>query len=155
MGSLLETVWKWTPEILRNLFRVSSASRTEAAVEQHHHEKTSSSSNVLKTVKIAQLNINSIRNKIPQVQNFVNDHVIDILELSKTKVDGIKLMNIAGFYMYRKDRSNCGGGVCLLVNDTFKVKTVNTDNVKQKLLETICLQIQVSKFKSLLVCCIY
>ena len=64
---------------------------------------------------IAELNINSIRNKFEQLVEYINKNV-DILLIVETKLDDsfpINQFHIAGYQQFRADRSSNGGGLLL------------------------------------------
>ena len=68
---------------------------------------------------IAQLNINSLRNKFDSFSQMVKDNV-DILLISETKIDSsfpTAQFNINGFTTYRRDRNINGGGIILYVRE--------------------------------------
>ena len=71
---------------------------------------------------VAQLNINSIRNKFDSLVEMVKENV-DILLISETKIDSLFPMvqfHIDGFTTYRRDRNIYRGGILLYVReDTF------------------------------------
>ena len=68
----------------------------------------------LNRVIIAQININSIRNKFDMLSTFIGDN-IDILVITETKIDNsfpTKQFLMAGFSEpYRIDRNQHGGGI--------------------------------------------
>jgi hypothetical protein len=102
--------------------------------------------------------VNAIRNKIPLVSNFVSENNLDVLCLSETKVDpSISILSIPGYVLYRKDRTNNGGGVAILIKDEFTHHGLTFDAVESNLVNTevLSIKIQVLEFKSILVTCLY
>jgi hypothetical protein len=108
-------------------------------------------------LRIGHLYVNAIRNKIPLLSNFISEHDFDILCLSETKVDpSILVMSIPGYTLYRKDRTNCGGGVAILIREEFTHHPVTFDaNSGLTNTEVLSLKVQVRKFKSILITCLY
>ena len=82
----------------------------------------------LHKIIICHLNINSIRNKIDVLANFVMGKV-DILFISESKIDcsfPTGQFTIPGFSPpYRKDRSDRGGGVLLYLRQDIPSKLLN------------------------------
>lgn len=108
-------------------------------------------------MRIGHLNVNSIRNKILLVSDFIFEHNIDILCLTETKLtDGISLIKIPGFTMVRQDRTEHGGGVAVLFRTSikFSITTAHLFSEETKL-EYITLKFQVHKLKSFSVTCVY
>ena len=81
-------------------------------------------------LKIALLNINSIRNKFHSL-SFITENNVDILLISETKLDGLfpsGQFNICGFSMpYRCDRDSMGGGLILYIRDDISTKLLKHD----------------------------
>ncbi|XP_035986406.1 uncharacterized protein LOC110369265 isoform X1 [Fundulus heteroclitus] len=69
---------------------------------------------------MALLNINGLRNKTDEIRYIIEKHKLHVLALCETKIDS-KVKDsevyIKGFRMWRKDRTNYGGGVALYVQD--------------------------------------
>ncbi len=71
---------------------------------------------------IANLNINSISNKIDQLKYIIQDN-IDILVITETKVDeSHQGLHIDGFKHFRADRNARGGGVIMYVREDIPCK---------------------------------
>ena len=72
-------------------------------------------------VIIGHLNINSIRNKF-ELLSFLIDGKVDIFLISETKIDGTfptSQFLMSGYSnVYRLDRNNKGGGICILLKIT-------------------------------------
>lgn len=76
-------------------------------------------------VRIAHININSLRNKINEVTSLLSEHKLHILAISDTHLDSsfedtelyIKDCNI-----FRNDRNRYGGGVAFYIQNHLPVK---------------------------------
>ena len=78
---------------------------------------------------IAQLNINSLRNKFDSFSQMVKDNV-DILLISETKIDSsfpTAQFNMNGFTTYRRDRNINGGGITLYVREDIPSSLLKID----------------------------
>jgi len=64
-------------------------------------------------MKIGILNINSLRNKINELEYFLNGNNFHVFSLNETKVKDINLMSISNYSLLRNDRTNRGGGVAI------------------------------------------
>ena len=76
---------------------------------------------------IGHLNINSVRNKFLSLQQTV-------LSKSETKIDDPfpdSQFFVEGFKMFRKDRTNNGGGLLLYVNENLPGKIISSYNFKE------------------------
>jgi hypothetical protein len=110
------------------------------------------------TVRIGHLNVNALTNKINLVSNLIHEHSIDVLCLTETKVDSnVTLINFPGYELVRKDRSASGGGVAILIRQEYKysLKVIDAIENSSSNLESITLQVQVRKLKSILITCLY
>ena len=68
---------------------------------------------------IAQLNINSLRNKFTSLSTIIKDNV-DISLISETKIDSsfpTAQFHIDGYAIYRRNRNKNGGGLLLYIRD--------------------------------------
>ena len=75
-------------------------------------------------LRVAHLNINSLRYKVDQVCQFLSDHRIDILGLTETHLCNDfndNELHIPHFRIFRKDRTEFGGGVALYAKEHLKV----------------------------------
>ena len=109
----------------------------------------------LHKIIICHLNINSIRNKIDVLANFVMGKV-DILFISESKIDcsfPTGQFTIPGFSPpYRKDRSDRGGGVLLYLRQDIPSKLLNhTHGPCDEDFETLFIEINLHKKKWLIV----
>ena len=69
-------------------------------------------------IKIAHVNINSIRNKFLPISNVLQKGLLDILFIQETKLDRSFPMcqfNIPGYKLYRNDYTNNAGGIMAYV----------------------------------------
>ena len=101
-------------------------------------------------VIIAQLNINSPRNKFEFLLEIVND--VDILLIVETKLDISYHMNqfrIQGFQHFRLDRSSKGGGLIMYIRDTIPAKQLTQHQIPKDF-EAIIIDINLWKVKWLL-----
>ena len=82
-----------------------------------------------KRLIIAQLNINSKRNKFDSLNEIIKDNV-DVLLISETKIDSsfpTAQFYIHGFTTYRRDRNINGGGIILYIRGDIPSTLLNTD----------------------------
>ena len=103
---------------------------------------------------ICHLNINSLKNKIFYLTNFLNDNDIDILALSETKICNAFLPTIDGYNMFHKDRTNKGGGVAIYVKNVLKATEINLDTSIQGI-ELLTINVQLNFNKSFLITSLY
>ena len=99
---------------------------------------------------IAQLNINSIRNKFTSLSNMIKDN-IDILLISETKIDSsfpTVQFHIDGYTIHRRDRNENGGGLLLYVREDVPSTLLKTDSE----IEAFYVELNVRKKKWLLYC---
>lgn len=108
-------------------------------------------------LKIAHLNIWSLRRKIDQVTVLLHDRPFDMFALSETyltcNVDDSEL-SVDGYTFYRRDRGSRGGGVALYVaNDlTHELCTTINDHVN---IEAMWVKVNVPYHKPIFVCTVY
>ena len=99
---------------------------------------------------IAQININSIRNKFDFLLPIVNNNV-DILLVSETKIDSSfpnAQFHIKGYTTYRLDRTQNGGGLLFYVKEDIPSSMLNIDMS----VEGFFIEIHVRKKKWLVGC---
>ena len=97
---------------------------------------------------IAELNINSIRNKFEQLVENIDKNV-DILLIVETKLDDsfpIKQFYIEGSQQFRLDRSSHGGGLILYVRDNIPIKQLKQFCIHDDV-EAIAIEINLWKRK--------
>ena len=99
------------------------------------------------------MNINSIRNKFEQLVYGVKGKV-DALMITETKLDDsfpTMQFNIEGYYTFRLDRNEYGGGILLYVRDDIPYKFIPMMN---STIEAFFIELNLRKTKWLL-CCTY
>lgn len=109
-----------------------------------------------KGLRIAHLNICSLRNKIDDLSVLLQDSNIDILAISETHLYASVMnsqINILGYNIFRLDRDHRGGGVAFYIQNNIPVKTI--DDLIHSPVESIWLQVHLSNVKPLLVGCCY
>ena len=103
---------------------------------------------------IAQLNINSLRNKFVFLSSQINKYV-DILLLSQTKLDDsfpTGQFSLNGYSKpYRLDRSSNGGGILLYVRDDIPSRLLPDYKIKDNL-ELFFVEVNIRKKKWLHSC---
>ena len=75
-----------------------------------------------KGMKIAHLNIRSLRNKRDEFGQFLHNCPYDVMSLSETWLDKDichNLVSIEGYKLERKDRNLCGGGVGCYIREIY------------------------------------
>ena len=116
------------------------------------------SSNNLKNIRlknpnrlvIAQININSLRNKFDLLVQIISNNV-DILLVSETKIDSSfpnAQFYIAGYNVYRRDRNLNGGGILLYVKEDIPSNSLSINTS----FETFFIEINIRKKKWLIGC---
>ena len=101
-------------------------------------------------LKIAQLNINSLRYKFDSLVEILHSN-INILLISETKIDSsfpTAQFKIEGYTTHRLDRNSNGGGILLFGREDIPSTLLNTE----LLIEGFCTEIKIRKKKLLLVC---
>ena len=98
---------------------------------------------------IAQLNINSLRNKFDSLARMLHNN-LDILLISETKIDSsfpTAQFQIEGYTTYRLDRNANGGGILLYIREDIPSTLLNFDMS----IESFFIEINIRKKKWLLV----
>ena len=105
---------------------------------------------------MAQININSIRNKFETLISLVTSD-IDILMISETKIDEsfpLSQFMIDGFPMpYRRDRNTHAGGILVYFRNNITAKLLKLENPSLDI-EAVFIEINI-KSKKWLLCCTY
>ena len=99
---------------------------------------------------IAQLNINSLRNKFDSLVRMLHNN-LDILLIYETKIDSsfpIAQFQIEAYTTYRLDRNTNGGGKLLYIREDIPSTLLNSDMS----IESFSIEINIRKKKWLLVC---
>ena len=83
-----------------------------------------------KPLKIIQININGVRNKIEELKLFIKEESADIITIQESKLTkSIKTPNIQQYTAIRKDRQdNKGGGLIIYLNNSLKFTEVQIPN---------------------------
>ena len=100
---------------------------------------------------IAQLNINSIRNKFEPLQELIKEN-IDILVITESKIDSSFPFNqfeIEGYSQFRLDKSSTSGGVIIYVREDIPCRELKDDQIGKNI-QGIFLEINLRKSKWLL-----
>ena len=101
---------------------------------------------------IAQLNINSLRNKFASLSTMIKDYV-DLLLISETKIDSsfpTAQFHIDGYTIHRRNRDENGDSLLLYVREDVPSALLKTDSE----IEAFYVELTVRKKKWLL-CCSY
>ena len=107
-------------------------------------------------LRIAHININSLRNKIVEVSNLLCKYNLHILAISETHLDfsfDDTEQYIEGYNIYRNDRDRFGGGVAFYIQDHLPTQ-IRTDMMKYDI-EILWLQVHLPHRKSILLGCCY
>lgn len=67
-----------------------------------------------RTIRICYWNADGIKDKIPELQNFLIDKQIDIMLLQETKLNPNNKLRILNYEVYRRDRVTHRGGVAII-----------------------------------------
>ena len=116
-----------------------------------------------KWFKIAHLNSQSLRcrSHFTEVRELANKNDFDTLSISETWFDSSVSnanVNQEGYKIYRLDRVNkTGGGVCAYIKSDIKVKQLKelSGISRDSGIHQLCLQVQIAKRKSLVICIAY
>ena len=106
-------------------------------------------------LKIAFLNIVSLRKHRRELEIVLKDNDIDIIGLSETRLDETVRdsdVNINGYNIYRNDRNTNGGGVAIYVKESLSEPTLK---IKSDKLELVALEFTPNHAKPFLVMCWY
>ena len=74
--------------------------------------------------KILQWNINGCRGKLPKLEELIKDVKPKILVLQETKIADDKPLNIKNYKLYRKGRTNHGGGICTAIHESLPSQVI-------------------------------
>lgn len=113
-------------------------------------------------LSIIHLNCRSLLAHFNNIENYLLSlkNTFDIIALSETWLkdsQDIKQFNMDGFTIYSNPRKHkCGGGVAIYVNENFDCNlNVDLTSCIENCMESIAVEIKLSRDKSLLVQCIY
>ena len=83
-------------------------------------------------LKILQLNINGIKNKLTELTNFIYNHNIKVVVLQETKLSpNSNTPSIPNFTLIRRDREKEGGGLAIFIHKSIQftdIPNIHTDN---------------------------
>ena len=80
----------------------------------------------LNQLKIAHLNIQSVKNKIEELKNYLIINNIDIISLNETMLKSKNIFKINNYNCVRCDRKHKrGGGVCLLIHKSIDYNVID------------------------------
>ena len=103
-----------------------------------------------KRLTIAQLNINSLRNKFDSLVRMLHN-ILDILLISETKIDSsfpTAQFQIEGYTTYSLDRNANGGGILLFIREELPSTLLNSDMS----IENFFIEVNIRKKKCFLFC---
>ena len=109
-----------------------------------------------KGLKIAHVNICSLRNKVQDIDNLLTTDTIHILAISETHLDNTfddATVEIQEYSIYRKDRDLYGGGVAMYIQSHIPVKLRN--DLMSCDVEMLWLQVHLPHLKPILLGCCY
>ena len=114
-----------------------------------------------RAIKYLYFNARSINNKIEDLHGLLegklfSNKTFDIIAISETWLNDSHpnslLTNAMHYNVYRKDRSNRGGGVCLMVNDILSCSRVNIDDAYSHL-EILAVDMSLLRVKIRIIVC--
>ena len=109
-----------------------------------------------KGLKVAHLNICSLRNKVQDISQIILEHNLHILAISETHLGpsiNSSIVKIDGYDIYRKDRNENGGGVAFYVQSHIPVRV--REDLAVMGIEVIWLQAQLPHLRPVLIGCCY
>lgn len=109
-----------------------------------------------KGLKVAHINICSLRNKLIDITSILSQGNIHILLISETHLDSTfdsLAVSIHGYNVNRKDRNRYGGGVTIYIQDHIPVK-IRRDLMSNEI-RAILWPVHIPHLKPLLVDCCY
>ena len=119
-------------------------------------ERSSNKPKTNKGIKIAQLNIVSLRKNKLQLEVLINDNKFDIIGLNETRLNkNIKdrELHIDGYEIYRNDRDFSGGGVAMYVRSNLSLNY--RDDITDPKLEILGIEVTPNHARSYIVLCWY
>lgn len=106
---------------------------------------------------IAQLNINSVRNKLHDINSLLLSHDIDILLLTESNLNSSfpsSLLEVTGYSSWRKDREKRkGGGLLIYAKNSLKVSVVEKSLMRAS--ESLCIDVKLSRRKRAYILLVY
>lgn len=106
-------------------------------VDKHEVPQEWTVFNQLKGVKICHCNLNSVRNKLEEVRDFLNCTKAHVFGVGETKLDPDRdtdnMLVIEGYNFIRKDRLyKGGGGLLLYIRNDIDHKEISVDVTKEE-----------------------
>ena len=84
-------------------------------------------------IKIAHLNIQSLKNKLLELKNFILLQNIDIMCLNETFLVPSDKLEIPNYNVVRLDRPlRKGGGVCIIIHHSIEFNRINLDEINEE-----------------------
>ena len=100
------------------------------------------------TIKIAHLNVQSIKNKTHEINYYINKNNIDILNINESFLnpnEDTHLNILKNFKFIRNDRKNHGGGSAIYINNKIKHSIKKIENNLEHEITTIELDLATRK----------
>ena len=73
-------------------------------------------------LKIASLNLNSLRKHIDEIRMLLANYLFDVFAINESKIDSTipdSEINIPGYKIIRKDRNTHGGGLVIYIGEIY------------------------------------
>ena len=131
--------------------------------EENHSTSSVVSQHANSCIKIAQLNIRSLKSREHRflLQHTNEDHDFDIFTISETwlasTVDN-QALQIPGFVLFRQDwgEHKSGGGLAVYIRDTFKATLLeHASGISDENFQQLWIKVQVRHCKSTFICSVY
>ena len=109
-----------------------------------------------KGLRIAHINVNSLRNKVDELSSLITSETISVLAVSETHLDNSITdtgVGISGYNIFRNDRNIFGGGVAIYIQNNIPVR-VRSDLMVPGI-EALWLEVHLAHCKQFLVGCVY
>jgi exonuclease III len=107
---------------------------------------------MLENLKITHWNCNSVRNKITDITEYLQNENVDILCLNEVRIQNEIFLNhlladLKYTYTAKIRKKNSGGGVAILVKDGIEYEELKLENFEEE--EVICIKIRIDNKMSL------
>ena len=106
-----------------------------------------------KGLKIAHINICSLRNKVHEINNLLTSDNINALAISETQIIYLMIVAIQGYNIYRRDSNAHGGGVAVYIQSHIPV--MPREDLMSSVIEVLWLQVPLAHLKPFLLGCCY
>lgn len=109
-----------------------------------------------KGLRVAHLNICSLRNKVAELCTIVQENNIQIMAISETHLNDTiedSEVNIQGYNVFRMDRDGKGGGTACYIKEHIPAKV--RKDLGMGGVEALWLQVHLPHLKPILICCCY